>query len=114
MSIQAATQFTEKWAGSEALQADLDKALAGKEGRAAIDVVVAIGKANGFEFTADEAMAIRGALIEQMRKEGVGGELTAEELGQVSGGVQFPKVATPQYWVGGMFTKKYWSNVPKW
>jgi predicted ribosomally synthesized peptide with nif11-like leader len=81
MSIDAAVQFAEKAAADPALVAQIDKATAGKDDKGAAAAVVAIAKAQGFDFTSDEALALR-----SHAKREAGQELSDEELARVSGG----------------------------
>jgi len=78
MSKDAAAKFIEKLAADPALQAQVTRAVEGKDDKAAAAAVAAIGKAKGFDFSADEAMAAC--------PRPASGELGAEELEKVSGG----------------------------
>jgi predicted ribosomally synthesized peptide with nif11-like leader len=104
MSNEAAAEFMEKCAGSDALQAQIANATTGKDARPAADAIVAIGKANGFEFTADEALALA------QRRPPHGGELSAQELEQVSGGAApIMNVFRVSWWVGrGSTDNRMW------
>jgi predicted ribosomally synthesized peptide with nif11-like leader len=81
MSLEAAVQFAGKAAADPALVAQIDQATAGKDDKAAAAAVVAIAKAQGFDFTADEALQFRAQAIQRAAQ-----ELTADELARVSGG----------------------------
>jgi len=86
MSIEAAGKFVEKVVMSEALQDKVSKATNGKDGLAVAQAVAAIGKAEGFDFTAEEAVAISKQAVVAF-KQNAGQELSPAELEQVSGGV---------------------------
>jgi len=77
MSKDAVAKFVEKLTADKALAAQVEQAVAGKEGRAAGEAFAATAKANGFDFSAEELAA---AIVAQK------GELTPEQLAQVSGG----------------------------
>jgi predicted ribosomally synthesized peptide with nif11-like leader len=85
MSLEAAVQFAEKVATNEALLAQLRKDTEGKDEKAALAAVVALGKAQGLDFTGPEAIEVRTALTLKFKQES-GEELSSEELSQVSGG----------------------------
>ncbi|MBM3527425.1 MAG: Nif11-like leader peptide family natural product precursor [Alphaproteobacteria bacterium] len=88
MSIEAAGKFVEKVVMSEALRDKVSKATSGKDGLAVAHTVAEIGKAEGFDFTAEEAVAISKQAVIAF-KQNTGQELSAAELDQVSGGVNW-------------------------
>jgi hypothetical protein len=122
MSVEAAVQFMQKATTNEALLAQLTKASEGKDDKAALAAVVAAGKANGLDFTAEEAVQARNGVIVFLTKEAskeAGQEMTDAELDQVSGG-QFNQWGSSQFWVNNgqglknglalMGTSQGWSN----
>jgi predicted ribosomally synthesized peptide with nif11-like leader len=91
MSLEAAVKFAEKVVTNEALLAQLQNDTEGKDDKAALAAVVAAGKANGLDFTAEEAVQARQGLIIHLKQQS-GEELTTEELAQVSGGAWYNTV----------------------
>jgi len=85
MSMDAAAKFAVEVLASEALQAKVAAATNGKQGRSVAEAVAAIGQAEGFSFSADEAAAI-GRQASLLLKQQSGAELSDAELAQVAGG----------------------------
>ncbi|MBM3528694.1 MAG: hypothetical protein FJX62_11420 [Alphaproteobacteria bacterium] len=107
MSAQAAIEFVGKTIPmNPALAAEVAKAVEGKDANAAAAAVVAIGKKQGLDFTAEEAMGARAAVMEHLRKEKViGDELSEQDLDRVAGGASGPTalwsdIKNPQVWQG--------------
>ncbi|MBM3529094.1 MAG: Nif11-like leader peptide family natural product precursor [Alphaproteobacteria bacterium] len=102
MSIEAAMKFAERIATREAVHAQVRNATAGKDEPSALAAVVALGKNEGFDFTADEAAQVRRTLM-LIVKQRTGEELTDDELERVAGGMM--TITDP--------FAQFTSNVPK-
>jgi predicted ribosomally synthesized peptide with nif11-like leader len=84
MSSDAANQFLNKAMADQALQQEINAAVAGKDEAAAAEAVVAIGRTHGYEFSADEVQTARAAVKERLSR-----ELSDQDLQSVSGGNSF-------------------------
>jgi predicted ribosomally synthesized peptide with nif11-like leader len=81
MSSDAANQFVNKAMADQALQQEVNAAVAGRDEAAAAEAVVAVGRTHGYEFSAEEVQAARAAVKDRRSR-----ELSDEDLQSVSGG----------------------------
>ena len=87
MSVENAFEFMKKVSEDSQLQSEIDKLIAGKEGKEADAAVAEVAKNHGCEFTADESFQARSAVKQQLIKDGkIDDELSDEELESVAGG----------------------------
>src|SRR5262245_2291411 len=89
MSLDAASKFVAKVNGDSALKDKVASAIEGKSDNEAAANFVALGKANGFDFTADEAIVLRDCAVAVMN-----GEMSNAELDSVAGGADLRSVAS--------------------
>ncbi|MBM3528695.1 MAG: hypothetical protein FJX62_11425 [Alphaproteobacteria bacterium] len=105
MSAEAAIEFVGKTLpANPALAVEVAKAVEGKNAKAAAAAVVAIGKQQGLDFTVDEALGARAALLDHFRKQKlIDDELSEQDLDQVAGGMtfyaeNFTRIGSASYW----------------
>ena len=88
MSVENALDFMKKVSEDSQLQAEIDKLIAGKEGKEADAAVAELAGSHGYEFTAEESFQARLAVKQQLIKDGkIEDELTDDELEAVAGGI---------------------------
>jgi hypothetical protein len=91
MSLESAAAFFDKAIADTAVQNQIMSATAGKEPRDKAAAVADLGKSLGFDFTADEAILIRGAARKALIDEGkLDEELDDLDLQAVTGGSSPP------------------------
>jgi predicted ribosomally synthesized peptide with nif11-like leader len=81
MSSDAANQFLNKAMADQALQQEINAAVAGRDEAAAAEAVAAVGRKHGYEFSAEEVQAARAAVKDRRSR-----ELSDQDLQSVSGG----------------------------
>ena len=87
MSVENAFEFMKKVSEDSQLQGEIDRLVAGKEGKETDAVVAELAKTHGCEFTADESFQARALIRQQLVKDGkIDDALTDEELEAVAGG----------------------------
>jgi predicted ribosomally synthesized peptide with nif11-like leader len=99
MSVEAVKEFFEKADTDEALQAQIQEMIEGKEEYGCC-AFAALAAEHGFEFTAEEMHDG----IEQLRSSEDERELTDEDLENVAGGAGYPSFVLPHF-VPGMNTR---------
>jgi predicted ribosomally synthesized peptide with nif11-like leader len=81
MSSDAAVEFLNKAMADQALQQEINAAVAGRDEAAAAEAVVAVGRKHGYEFSAEEVQQARAAVKDRRSR-----ELSDQDLQSVSGG----------------------------
>jgi predicted ribosomally synthesized peptide with nif11-like leader len=79
MSLQSANEFISTATSNAELMAKVTQAVAGKSPTDAAQAVSDLGRLNGFEFTADEALQARQAVLQSQN-------LSEDDLDRVAGG----------------------------
>ncbi len=81
MSVQSLSEFMDKLVEDESLQKEMDSVTANKEDMPASQAIADLGIKHGYNFTAEEALQLRQAILERES-----GELSEAQLEAVAGG----------------------------